>query len=185
MSRLIARVERWLGGAVAAGQDEGAREGQRQRAQMHHREHVASVALLPAISSPRPVATGFGHGRYHSNVPNLRPFRALRFDAAASDLSTVLAPPYDIISPAERQELLARDPHNIVRIELPADLGAARPEDYAAAATTVAEWRKTGVLVKDDEPTVTVHQMRWVDTEGRRTVGHWALVPAGPRGIRP
>ena len=100
-------------------------------------------------------------------MPNLRPFRALRFDATASDLSAVLAPPYDIISPAERQELLALDPHNIVRIELPADLGDAGPDDYATAAATAAEWRDAGVLVKDSEPTVTVHEMRWLDGEGR------------------
>ena len=71
-------------------------------------------------------------------MPNLRPFRALRFDVGASDLSAVLAPPYDIIGPEERQELLARDPHNIVRVELPADLGAAGPDDYAAAGAAVA-----------------------------------------------
>jgi uncharacterized protein (DUF1015 family) len=99
-------------------------------------------------------------------VPDLRPFRALRFDAAAIDLSAVLAPPYDIIGPAERQELLARDPHNVVRIELPADLDTAGPDDYAAAAATATEWREAGILVKDAQPTVTVHQMRWTDAEG-------------------
>ncbi len=105
--------------------------------------------------------------RYHSCVPALRPFRALRFDVAAADLSAVLAPPYDIIGPAERQRLLARDPHNVVRIELPADLGSAGPDDYEAAAATAAAWREAGVLVKDAEPTVTVHEMRWDDGEGR------------------
>ena len=30
-----------------------------------------------------------------------------------------------------------------------------------------AEWRAEGVLVKDAEPTVTVHEMRWTDGEGR------------------
>ena len=103
-------------------------------------------------------------------MPNLRPFRALRFDAAETDLSAVLAPPYDIISPAERQVLLARDPHNIVRIELPADLGDAGPDDYAAAASIAAEWRRRGILVKDGQPTVTVHEMRWIDGEGREQV---------------
>jgi uncharacterized protein (DUF1015 family) len=100
-------------------------------------------------------------------VPTLRPFRALRFDAASTDLSGVLAPPYDIISPAERRELLERDPRNIVRIELPADLGEAEEDDYDRAAATAAEWRAAGTLVKDAEPTVTVHEMRWLDAEGR------------------
>jgi len=112
-------------------------------------------------------------------VPNLRPFRALRFDVAATDLSAVLAPPYDIISPAERRELLARDPHNIVRIELPSDLGAAGREDYAVAAATAAEWRASGVLVKDAEPTVTVHEMHWVDVEGREQIATGLLCRLG------
>jgi uncharacterized protein (DUF1015 family) len=119
------------------------------------------------MGARRAASADFADGRYHSTVPNLRPFRALRFDVGAADLSAVLAPPYDIITPEERQELLARDPHNIVRIELPADLGAAGPDDYAAAAAAVSAWREAGVLVKDAEPTVTVHQMRWVDGEGR------------------
>ena len=112
-------------------------------------------------------------------MPNLRPFRALRFDVAATDLSAVLAPPYDIISPAERRELLARDPHNIVRIELPSDLGAAGREDYAVAAATAAEWRASGVLVKDAEPTVTVHEMHWVDVEGREQIATGLLCRLG------
>ena len=85
---------------------------------------------------------------------------------AAADLSALLAPPYDIISPAERQELLARDPRNVVRLELPADLGAADADDYATAAATLDAWRKAGVVVKDPEPTVTVHEMRWSDGDG-------------------
>ncbi len=100
-------------------------------------------------------------------MPRLRPFRALRFDASVDDLSAVLAPPYDIISPADRLALLDRDPHNIVRVELPADLGTAGANDYATAAATLAEWREAGVLVKDAEPTVTIHEMRWTDGGGR------------------
>ena len=118
-------------------------------------------------------------------MPDLRPFRALRFDAARADLSAVLAPPYDIISPGERQALLARDPHNIVRVELPADLGDAGPDDYAAAATTAAEWRGGGVLVKDAEPTVTVHQMRWVGPEGHEHSATGLLCRLGLEEYRP
>lgn len=100
-------------------------------------------------------------------MPTLRPFRALRFVAASNDLSAVLAPPYDIITPAQRQTLLALDPHNVVRIELPADLGDAGSDDYAAAAATARTWRDEGVLAKDAEPTVTVHEMAWLDGKGR------------------
>jgi uncharacterized protein (DUF1015 family) len=99
-------------------------------------------------------------------VPILRAFRGLRFNAARTDLSAVLAPPYDIIAPALRQELLARDAHNIVRVELPADPGEATDEDYAAAARALQAWQADGVLVRDAAPTVTVHRMRWTTADG-------------------
>lgn len=101
-------------------------------------------------------------------MPTLRPFCALRFDASSADLSALLAPPYDVISPAQRQTLLAQHPHNVVRIELPADLGSATDDDYRAAAWTLAEWQRDGVLVRDAAPTVTVHRMSWVDGDDQR-----------------
>jgi len=109
-------------------------------------------------------------------VPILRPFRALRFDAASTDLAAVLTPPYDIISPSQRRELLERDPHNAVRLELPADLGSADDESYRGAARTLAEWRTDHVLRKDRVPTITVHEMRWSDAADveRRAVGFLA-----------
>lgn len=124
-------------------------------------------------------------------MPILRPFRALRFDAASTDLSAVLTPPYDIISPAQRQELLALDSHNAVRLELPADLGSADDESYRGAARTLAEWRTEHVLVKDRQPTVTVHEMRWLDAAGaeQHATGFLArlrLEPFGPdAGVLP
>ena len=101
-------------------------------------------------------------------MPTLRPFRALRFDVSSGDLSALLAPPYDVISPAQRQALLAQDPHNVVRIELPADLGSATDDDYRAAAGTLSAWQRDGVLVRDATPTVTVHRMSWADADGQR-----------------
>ena len=100
-------------------------------------------------------------------MPTLRPFRALRFDVSADDLSALLAPPYDVISPAQRQALLAQHPHNVVRIELPADLGNANEDDYRAAGATLEAWQRDGVLVRDAAPMVTVHRMTWTDAEGQ------------------
>jgi uncharacterized protein (DUF1015 family) len=99
-------------------------------------------------------------------VPVLRPFRALRFDVSSVDLAGVLAPPYDVITPAQRALLLDRDPHNAVRIDLPAEVGAGDADAYRTAARTVAAWRTDRILVKDRQPTLTVHQMTWRD--GRR-----------------
>jgi uncharacterized protein (DUF1015 family) len=84
-------------------------------------------------------------------VADIAPFRGIRYDTARVDASKVLAPPYDVIDPAQRAALAASDPHNVVRLILPepdavADDGGDR---YAAAARTFAAWQAEGVLVRD------------------------------------
>ena len=61
----------------------------------------------------------------------------------------MLAPPYDVISPAEHLRLLARSPLNVVRIELPSDEDG---DKYQGAASTLAAWRSAGVLEQDELP---------------------------------
>ena len=64
----------------------------------------------------------------------VKPFRALRYDeAAAGPLETLVAPPYDVISPEQREELRARSPHNVVRLTL--------PDSEDEAARELEEWR--------------------------------------------
>jgi uncharacterized protein (DUF1015 family) len=78
----------------------------------------------------------------------LRPFRPLRYDPAAiGDLSEVVAPPYDVISDAHREALHERSPYNVVRLIL--NRAADR---YTAAGDLLADWRRTGVLIRDPEP---------------------------------
>src|SRR5437762_15724 len=53
-------------------------------------------------------------------VPDVKPFRALRYAPdAVPDLAAVVAPPYDVIDAEARRRLAARDPRNAVRIDLP------------------------------------------------------------------
>jgi uncharacterized protein (DUF1015 family) len=76
-------------------------------------------------------------------VPAVTPFRALRFDpAVAGPLSELVAPPYDVISAAERAGYLARSPHNIVHLTL--------PDSPEQASADLAAWRAEGALVRGD-----------------------------------
>ncbi|HEY6807327.1 MAG TPA: DUF1015 family protein, partial [Gemmatimonadales bacterium] len=84
----------------------------------------------------------------NAESPLVLPFRGERF--AERELGARLAPPYDVISPDERRALAARDPHNIVHLILP-EAGGGR-DQYAHAAALLAEWRRTGVLVRDPAP---------------------------------
>lgn len=72
-------------------------------------------------------------------MADIRPFRALRFTERAGDIRELTCPPYDIISESQRLSYLARNPHNIIRLELPRD-GA---DPYAAAGRRCAAgWRR-------------------------------------------
>jgi hypothetical protein len=74
----------------------------------------------------------------------VKPFRAERYDEqSAGPLEQLVAPPYDVISPEERSELLAKSPYNVVHLTLP------DTEEEAGAA--IADWRRRGVLARDEE----------------------------------
>ncbi|MGQ0629350.1 MAG: DUF1015 family protein, partial [Phycisphaerales bacterium] len=71
-------------------------------------------------------------------MPNVYPFRAVTF-AIGPDVSSVVAPPYDVLDGAGKAKLLAADPRNIVALDLPhtpaKELGP--PAAYAAAASAL------------------------------------------------
>ena len=72
----------------------------------------------------------------------VKPFRALRYDeAAAGPLESLVAPPYDVISSEQREELRARSAHNVVHLTL--------PDSEEDAARTLQAWRDEGILVEE------------------------------------
>jgi len=86
-------------------------------------------------------------------MAEIAPLTPLRFDltrlASTGGLASVVAPPYDVIDATQRAELASRHPYNVVKLILPDGEGDAK---YANAATLFEEWRREGVLVRDDEP---------------------------------
>jgi len=90
-------------------------------------------------------------------VPTVRPFRALRYSTeVVPDLGSVVAPPYDVISPELHRRLLARDPRNVVRLDLPeSEAGDADPDErYRRAARLIRAWRSDGTLRRDPRPSL-------------------------------
>jgi uncharacterized protein (DUF1015 family) len=96
-------------------------------------------------------------------VPDLRPFRALRYEPSrVGDLGAVVAPPYDVIDPSTRAGLAARHPANVVRLDLPVEESGDGPDDrYRRAARTLASWRSDGTLRKDPHPSIYVYEQRY------------------------
>ncbi|MFL5671995.1 MAG: DUF1015 domain-containing protein [Chloroflexota bacterium] len=96
-------------------------------------------------------------------MPEIRPFRALRYDrSTVPDLGLVVAPPYDVIGPDEHERLLARHPLNVVRLDLPTEERGDEPDDrYRRTARTFAAWRSDGTLHKDPRPSIYVYEQTY------------------------
>jgi uncharacterized protein (DUF1015 family) len=86
---------------------------------------------------------------HHRDAMKIAPFRGYRYRAAPTrDVSAVVAPPYDQISPAQQDHLHGLGPHNIVRLTLPRDGAAA----YQHAREVLERWVAEGVWGREPEP---------------------------------
>ncbi len=118
-------------------------------------------------------------------MPRFLPFPAHRF-APGADLDAVIAPPYDVLSDADVEELSERDSHNIVHIDIP----RGGDDRYDNARELMAQWLREGVLATDDEPSFTIYRMAFTDASGRPreivgVLGGLEVVDEGAGGVLP
>ena len=90
-------------------------------------------------------------------MPIIQPFNGVFYHPdQRKNLARLVAPPYDVITADYKQELLARDPYNIVRLILgksAQEKGKPRSEEeYRQAAETLKTWRRENILVHDRKP---------------------------------
>lgn len=98
-------------------------------------------------------------------MATIRPFLAQRFTPETGPLVDLVAPPYDVISPEERERLAAKSKHNTVWLTLPEQLPDDRSKfvKYARSASRLAEWRRDGVLQVDELPAFYRYRQTFVD----------------------
>jgi uncharacterized protein (DUF1015 family) len=103
-------------------------------------------------------------------------FRGILYDTARVEPTKVLAPPYDVIDEEERQELLARDPHNAVRLILPEGDGDAK---YENAARIMNGWLDEKVLRRDERPALYRYHQVFTSAElGGRSITRRGFIAA-------
>lgn len=120
-------------------------------------------------------------------MPHVYPFRALSY-STGKDLSGVVAPPYDVLDNAGKQKLLAKDPRNIVAIDLPhtpaKELGP--QASYDGAAVALQSLISQGVLTQSREPVMFAYRQSFTNADGRKVQRSGMAccvetVPFGPR----
>ena len=120
-------------------------------------------------------------------MPRFEPFHALRF-VDSGNLDAYCAPPYDVLSDYDRQQLAAQSAHNIVHIDLPI---ADPPSDaYANASHLLQSWIKNDVLQRDDEPSLTLYRTSFTDETGKSrnivgVIGALEVVDENAGGVLP
>ncbi len=118
-------------------------------------------------------------------MPDIQAFRGIRYDLGhVGALSDVIAPPYDVIDDALRDELYAKHPANVVRLilnrEEPGDAGEER---YGRAARFWQQWQSEGILFTESDPAIYVYHQEYEHEGARHTRrGYIARLRLSPFG---
>jgi uncharacterized protein (DUF1015 family) len=110
----------------------------------------------------------------------ITPFRGYRYGVGQErDLTKVVAPPYDQITPALQEQLYAMSPVNIVRVSFPADRpGPGETADkYRRASETLQAWVRGGVWAR--ETTSAIYPYTQTYRVGGREVTRTGFVALG------
>ena len=108
----------------------------------------------------------------------IAPFRGLRYNPEiVKDLSLVMAPPYDVISPEGQRAFHARHEQNVIRLILGEALAGddAAWNQYSRAGDYFRQWQAEQVLVRDPAPAVYLYQQTF-QSHGAGTLARYGLI---------
>ncbi|MFN2377206.1 MAG: DUF1015 family protein, partial [Candidatus Binatia bacterium] len=98
-------------------------------------------------------------------MARFRPFRAVRYSPArVGALDAIVAPPYDVISPSERDAFYEASPFNCTRLIL-------NKESHDAAADQYRAWQAEGILERDQAPVFYLYTQEFEAGGPRRRIG--------------
>ncbi len=120
-------------------------------------------------------------------MPEIKPFRGWRYNPTQNkDLSKVLAPPYDVISPAQQKRLYEENHYNVIRVELGADEPGDKPgsDKYSRAADYLKRWKKFYVLTHEEKPSLYVYVQDYREEGKNKTrIGFLSLMKLDEKAV--
>ncbi len=160
----VDEVEREVGRARSRTQPTFARRG----------EHALDDAVLDELRNRRHAGESTSAGRF-AGMADVQPFLAIRYRHPTADL---VAPPYDVLTAAQRDEYAARSPHNVVHLTL--------NDSEDEAGRLFRTWLEEGVLAADDTPAAWVVAQDYIGPDGiaRRREGIVASLGVEPYTTR-
>jgi uncharacterized protein (DUF1015 family) len=111
----------------------------------------------------------------------ISPFRAWRYNPERVAVQQAVTQPYDKITPAMQERYYEASPYNLVRIIL----GKRQPEDretenvYTRSAASFHNWRQTGVLQQDSEPSLYRYSQTFTIPGSQARAERWAFIGLG------
>lgn len=116
----------------------------------------------------------------------IKPFKGILYNRnTIDDLSKVLTPPYDVITPNQQERYYRVHPYNFIRVILGKTTAKDRRNDnrYTRAKRFFEQWIKDKILVKDKVPSIYIYDQEYIHNEKRmRRLGFISLAKLEEQG---
>ncbi len=109
-------------------------------------------------------------------MAKITPFRAVTYNQEKlKDLTSLVCPPYDVISPASQQYYYGLSPYNLIHILLGKDIP--HEDKYRRAGSYFRGWLKDKVLVQDEKPAIYFYSQEYkIKGEKKTRLGFISLL---------
>jgi len=114
-------------------------------------------------------------------MTKITPFRAVIYNQEKiKNISSVVCPPYDIISAQERERYSGLSPYNLIHILLGKDIPG--EDKYRRAADYFRDWLKNAILIQDERPAIYFYSQQYnLKGEKRTRLGFISLLHLGDK----
>ena len=104
-------------------------------------------------------------------MAEVRPFKGIFYDYQKMDISRLVAPPYDVISPEMQDELYAKSKYNVIRLILGKILETDNEFNnrYTRAKEFWNSWLESGILKEDERECFYIYEQEF-EVEGKKYV---------------
>jgi uncharacterized protein (DUF1015 family) len=116
-------------------------------------------------------------------MAKILPFKGILYNQAkVKNLESVMAPPYDVISPQMQEELYKAHLNNIVRVILGRELKGDNKKNnkYKRAAGLISKWLRGGILKKDRKSSIYIYEQEYLyKGKPKKRIGFISLMRIG------